>query len=319
MKWVLALLTFASLCEAKTLNVRLIDPPTTLDWTGQSTFAEAPLILSLCEGLFTYDYSTKKLIPGLAASLKKSKDLTEYTFEIRKDAKWSDGRAIYAQDFVDAWLKLISPQSTSIYSYYLFGVSNAREYNSKQIKATDAVGIKAVSDRTLVVKLKRPAQNWEANTAFWPLFPIRKDLMEKLGTNWWRAGVLVSSGPFIFDSYETGKKAVFKRNPHYRRSTSNVDEIDFHFIADHDEALKKYESNFFPFLGNLSARIIQERVKRSDYQPVRLLRHFLIAVDKVQHFAGGRHRQGPDAKGKRTDVLSEERQPEQRKIGVRTA
>ena len=265
--------------HAKTLNARMVNPPVSLDWTGQVTLNEAPIVVNLCEGLFTYDHAAKKLVAGIAASLKRSADLTEYTFEIRKDAKWSDGRAIYAQDFVDAWLRLISPQSTSIYSYYLFDVVNAREYNAKKITAADEVGFKAIGDRTLVVKLKRPNQKWEAMTAFWPLFPVRKDQIEKYGTNWWRAGVLISSGPFIFDSYEAGKKMVLKRNPYYKRFQSNVDQVDVYFISDHEAALKKYQDGFFPYLNDLPFKLNSELSKRKDFHTIPLMRHHLIAFN----------------------------------------
>jgi oligopeptide transport system substrate-binding protein len=222
------------------------------------------------------------LIPGIAESVTKSKGFTEYTFKIRKDAKWSDGRVIYAQDFVDAWLRLLSPQSTSIYSYYLFGIVNAHEYNSKKIASADDVGIKAVDDRTLVVTLKRPTQSWETTTAFWPLFPIRKDLMEKLGTNWWRAGVLVSSGPFVFDSYETGKSLTLKRNKYYRASKSNIDQIDFTLINDNDVALQKFDEKAFPVLSGLSFRVMSKLSKRADYIPIPLMRHHIIAANAVK-------------------------------------
>ena len=120
---ILAFFFTQSLASAKTLNVRMTDAPVTLDWNGPSTMLEAPLILNLCEGLFSYEYPSRKLVPAIAESLTKSKDSTEYTFKIRKDAKWSDGKPIVAQDFVDAWLRLLSPQSTSIYIYYLFDLA----------------------------------------------------------------------------------------------------------------------------------------------------------------------------------------------------
>jgi len=249
--------------QAKTLNVRLVDPPVSLDWGGQATLAEAPILVNLCEGLYTYDYATKKLIPGVAASLKKSDDLKQYTFTIRKTAKWSDGRPIYAQDFVDGWKRVTSSQTTSIYSYYF----------------SDVKTFEATSDRTLVVQLKRPNRTWESTTAFWPFFPVRKDLMEKNGTNWWHAGLLASSGPFTFESYEAGKKLVMKRNRYYLRHGSNIDEIDVYFIADHDAALKKYESKFFPFIGDLPFKLMSKLSKRKDFRFVPLMRHHLIAFN----------------------------------------
>lgn len=275
----LVLLTEPSTSDAKTLNVRLSDAPVTLDWNGPATLLEAPLILNLCEGLFTYDYASKQLIPGIAESLSKSKDLTLYTFKIRKDAKWSDGRDIVAQDFVDGWTRLISPQSTSFYSYYLFDVLNAKEYNSKSISAIADVGFKAIDPHTLQVKLKRPSLDWEAKTAFWPLFPSRKDLIEKYGSNWWRAGVLVSSGPFIFDSYEAGKKVVLKRNPVYRKSKSNIDEVDFYIEPNQEAALKKYETGFFDFVWGIPFSVLEQYKNRADYQIQNVMRGHLFGLN----------------------------------------
>ncbi len=274
---VLLLFTFLSPASAKTLNVRLTDAPVSLDWNGTASMTEAPLILNLCEGLFTYEYPSGKLIPGIAESLTKSKDATEYTFKIRKDAKWSDGKAIVAQDFVEAWTRVLSPQSTSTYVYYLFDIKKAKEFNSKSARASE-LGLKAIDEHTLFVKLKRPSPNWEVNTTFWPLFPNRKDQIEKFGSNWWRAGILVSSGPFLFDTYEAGKKIVFKKNPEYKRSHGNIDEIDFHIVSNQDEALKKYDDGFFDFLWGLSSSASKYK-DRTDYKIQNIMRADLLGLN----------------------------------------
>lgn len=264
----------------KVLNVRVTSAPVTLDWNGQATLAEAPYILNLQEGLFTYEfYHGQKLVHGAAQEVRKSKDFKEYTFKIREDAKWSDGRQVFAQDFVDSWLRLLSPQSTSIYVYYLFDVVNAKEFNAGTVTSSDSVGVKAVDDRTLVVKLKRAMPNWEVNTAFWPLFPIRKDRIEKYGNNWWRAGILTSNGPYIFESYEVGKNIVFKRNPHYHRHRSNVDEISFQIVVDHEQALKKYEANYFSFLVGLPISSYAKLSKRKDFQWISFQRINLFGLN----------------------------------------
>jgi len=264
--------------EALMLHAPLLDSPVTLDWNGSATLLEAPLILNLCEGLFRVDPVSLKILPALAEKVSKSKDLKEYTFYIRSNAKWSDGREILAQDFVDAWMRVISPQSTSIYMYYLFDVLNAKEYQSKKIKTPETLGFYAKDKHTLVVKLIRPIPDWEINTTFWPLFPNRKDQIEKFGDNWWRAGALVSSGPFIFDSYEAGKRAVLKRNIYYPTS-SNVDEIDFLIVPNSDEALDRYDAKGFDFLWGIPLFSLGKMISRKDYHPQNLMRIHLLALN----------------------------------------
>ncbi len=266
---ILILLTQSNVfAETKTLNMRLSSDPVSLDWNGLSTFVEAPIILNLCEGL-----------NQIAESITRSKNSKEYIFKIRTDAKWSDGRRVLAQDFVDSWLRLLSPQSTSIYTYYLFDIENAREYHNKSVTSSSDVGIKAVDASTLRVRLKRAVKNWETNTAFWPLFPIRLDQIEKYGTNWWRAGVLISNGPFVYDSYEAGKKAILKRNPFYRKSGSNIGEVDIYFMSNEDDVLKKYDNKFFPFLWSVPFSLTKKYRSSSDFQFQNIMRGHLLGLN----------------------------------------
>jgi len=266
----------------KTLNLPLLDAPVSLDWNGLSTMIEAPLVLNLNEGLFEYDGPSGKLIPALAESLSKSPDLREYTFKIRKDAKWSDGRNLVADDFANAWLRLLSPQSVSIYIYYLFDIENAKEFNQKEITDPKQVGITVVDDQTLRIRLKRPHSDWERKTAFWPLFPIRKDQIEKYGLNWWRPGVLVSSGPYILDSYEPGKRVVLKRNPHYQKITSDVDEIDFHIGSDQEEIIRKFQSGFFEPLWGITPELLGKLLPKARPSDMPLMRGHLLALNMAK-------------------------------------
>ena len=260
-----------------TLHVRLTEIPVNLDWNGSAGLGEAPIIVNVAEGLFGYEYPSRRLVPMIAESVQKSKDLKEYTFKIRKGTKWSDGRPVYAQDFVDAWLKVLYPQATSFYYYYLFDIENGEAFHGRRIQSADSVGIKATSDDTLVVKLKTPQQNWEANTAFWPFFPARKDLEEKHGAKLWRPGFMVSTGPYIYESYEPGKKAILKPNPHYVRSKTNVDEIDFEFGISDEDALKKFNAGEFQFLYNLSFNQIEKLSKKTE--PIKLFRHHVFSMN----------------------------------------
>ena len=113
-------------------------------------------------------------------------------------------------------------------------------------------------------------------TSFWPLFPVRKDLIEKFGNNWWRAGTLVSSGPFIFSSFEPGKSAVLKKNPFYKKTAGNIDEVNVDFILSNEEAMKKYESKYYPFILSVSEK---EPLNNKEYHRISLLRHYVLATN----------------------------------------
>ena len=270
--------------RAETLQVHLPAAPVSLDWNGTSTMIDAPLVLTVHEGLFKQGATGESLAPALAESFVREDDGKTYIFKIRKSAKWSDGRPVYAKDFADAWIRLIAPTSSSIYTYYLFDVENAREFNAGKIQDPNQVGFRALDDHTLKVSLKRSSANWEQNTAFWPLFPVRKDLIEKYGSNWWRAGVLVSAGPFVWDSYEPGKLAVLKRNPHHAvEGGSNVDRIEFHILSSHQEALKRYENGTFRFLWNLPSALIPTVKDRTALVKQPLMRGHLLTLNAARY------------------------------------
>ncbi|MBU6154185.1 MAG: peptide ABC transporter substrate-binding protein [Bdellovibrionales bacterium] len=268
--------------RGKTLNIPLMDAPVSLDWNGLSTMIEAPLILNLNEGLFGYGANSNTPVPALAESLEKSSDLTEYTFKIRKNAKWSDGRPVLAGDFANAWMRLISPQSVSIYIYYLFDILNAKEFNRKEISDPSLVGIKVSDDHTLKVILNRPYADWERTTAFWPLFPIRKDQIEKHGANWWRPGVLVSSGPFVLESYEAGRSVVLKRNPHYPAPKSDIDTLDFRISSDREEMIRKFKSGLFEFLWGMPTEMLRKSLPDTKPTELDLLRGHLLALNTAK-------------------------------------
>lgn len=232
------------------LRFPIPDAPATLDWNGTVTTTEAPIVNLIAEGLFRYEYPSGNLVPAVAERVEKSADLKRYVFRIRKDAKWSDGRPVYARDFVESWLRVISPFGTSLYNYYFFDILNAEEFRKKKVSDPFLVGIRTEGDRNLVVEFRKPVARWETLTAFWPFFPVRVDLIEKYGGNLWRPGVLPSNGPFLAESIEPGKMIHLKRNPEYHSRGSNVDRIEVHFEQDSAQMLEKYRSGFFGFLPN---------------------------------------------------------------------
>ena len=267
---------------AASLRFPVPDAPATLDWTGTVTTTEAPVIQMIAEGLYRYEYPSGKLVPAMAESVKKSADLKKYVFQIRKDAKWSDGRSVYAQDFVESWMRVISPYGTSLYNYYFFDIVNAEDFRKKRITEADKVGIRAKGDHELEVEFKRPVANWEANTTFWPFYPVRKDMIEKYGGNLWRAGILPSNGPFVADSLEPGKKLNLKRNPHYPRGVSNLDTVEVHFEQDATAILEKYRNGFYAFLPNPKSDQIKGYQGKPDLKHPRIYRNHVLVSNALK-------------------------------------
>jgi oligopeptide transport system substrate-binding protein len=203
------------------------------------------------EGLMEVDSSMKPQ-PELAEKLVVSKDQKTYTFTIRKNVKWSDGVALKAQDFVEGWKRLLTPSTGAPYAYLLYDVVGAQDFNHKVTTDFSKVGVIAKDDSTLVVTLNRPVAYFTFLAAFWPLFPIRKDLIDQFGTQWTRPGKLVTVGPFVLESYQIQNKIVMKANPHYWRARGNVTEVVAQIISDSATALNVFKAGGIQMMQDFS-------------------------------------------------------------------
>ena len=96
--------------------------------------------LALFEGLVNYDPKDLRPVPGVARSWDVSRNGRVYTFEIRKNAKWSNGDTISARDFVFSWNRALSPKLGAEYAYMLYPVKNAKKFHTGKLSDFSKVG-----------------------------------------------------------------------------------------------------------------------------------------------------------------------------------
>lgn len=126
--------------------------PQELDPHLVSGVPEHRLLSALFEGLVDLDPATLEPIPGAAERWTVSPDGLVYTFYLRKDARWSNGQPVTAQDFLYAWERILTPTLASEYASMLHCVVNARAFNTGEIKDFSQVGVKALDDSTIEVR-----------------------------------------------------------------------------------------------------------------------------------------------------------------------
>jgi oligopeptide transport system substrate-binding protein len=248
---VLTLLISASISDASTFKFRLMAEPTSFDWHQASTSVETPLMMNLMEGLMEVDTNLKPKA-CLAEKVELSKDQKVYTFKIRKNVKWSDGTVLRAQDFVEGWKRLLTPATGAPYAYLLYDVVGAEEFNKKTLSDFSKVGIVAKDDSTFVVTLKQPVAYFQYLTGFWPLFPVRKDIIDRDGAQWAKAGKLITVGPYTLESYQMQSKITLKANPHYWRKMGNVTEVVAQIIKDSATALNVFKAGGIQMMQDFS-------------------------------------------------------------------
>jgi ABC-type oligopeptide transport system substrate-binding subunit len=161
---------------------------------------------------FTADFQA---VPYVASKVSSNKDGSVWTFEIRKDSRWSDGTACTAHAFEWSWKRQLDPATAAPYASFLYDIKNAEAFNKKQVTDPGQVGVKAKGDWLLEVTLEGPRGYFPALAAYLAALPAHQPSVEKHKDKWTEAGNLVCNGPFTLETWEHGKQLVLKKNPHF--------------------------------------------------------------------------------------------------------
>ncbi|MBZ9558193.1 peptide ABC transporter substrate-binding protein [Halomonas coralii] len=230
----------ASGAPAATLAIGNGAEPGTLDPQKTSGAWETRITRSLFDRLIDYDVDGS-LVPGLAESWRISDDGTVYTFHLR-DARWSDGEPITANDAVFALRRLLAPATANHNANLYYAIHNARAVNTGKAEPA-TLGVSAPDDRTLVVHLDQPAAYFLQALAMSEAAPLPEHLIERAGTAWTEPGTLVSSGAFTLEAWRPQAFVRVARNPRFYAADSvALDGATFYPIDDAGAALNRFRS-----------------------------------------------------------------------------
>lgn len=198
--------------DTQTITLALTQEPPQLN-SMKATDQVSGLVLGhVMEGLLSYD-RRGKLIPGVAE--KWEIDAGGGTFWLRKDAKWSDGKPVTADDFLFAWQTALKPETASEYSFILYAIENAEAINQGKQPA-ESLAVTVVDDYTLKVKFQGPIGYFDKLTAFTTYFPVRRDFFEAKGDSYGAdAKDLLYNGPFKIAQWTHSASLKMTKNEHY--------------------------------------------------------------------------------------------------------
>ena len=202
---------------------------------------EHHILISLCEGLTIPNPNptgSDGYIPGTAESWTVSDDGKEYIFKLNKNAKWSNGDPVTADDFVWSWKRILTASLGSQYPDMLYYLVGAYEYHNGEIDNFDEVGIKALDSHTLKVNLKNPTPFFIGLLSHYSTWPVHKETVLKHGDiddrngEWTRPGNFVCNGPFQLKTWELNNRIVVEKNPHYYdASMVRLNEIHYYPVS----------------------------------------------------------------------------------------
>lgn len=232
--------------------VETIDPALNTAVDGSTVISNA------FEGLVRLD-ENEKAIPGVAKEWKVSDDGLTYTFTLRDDAKWSDGKPVTAKDFEYAWKRVLNKKTASEYVYQFWYIKNAKEYYNGKVDEKD-LGIKVVDDKTLEVTLNSPTSYFIELMAFPTYMPVRQDVVEANGDKWINsADTYISNGPFKLTDYQMKDSYTFVKNENYwNKDNVKLEELVYKMATDETSSYASLESENFDMISNVPTERIED-------------------------------------------------------------
>ena len=195
--------------------------PQSLDPHIATGVPEHHIISALMEGLVFKDKETLEPRPGVAKSWDISEDGRVYTFYLRDNARWSNGDTHNAHDYVWSWWRALQPGLGNLYAYMYFPIENAKAYYDGEIDDFAEVGVKALDDFTLEVRLANPTPYFLQLLDHYSTFPVHQATVEKFGTadqrgtRWTYEGNIVGNGAFQLKEWKINRRITVERNPYY--------------------------------------------------------------------------------------------------------
>ncbi len=246
------------------ITVNAASEPPSLDPALATDTTSGWVIDHLFEGLYTKN-KDGDIVPGLAKSMKVSKDHKVYTVKLR-DAKWSNGDPVTAGDFEYEWKRVLDPKTGSPFAFYLYYLKGAEDYNKGKGSA-DNVGVKAVDDKTLKIELKSPTGFFKKLLAFWSYYPVDQSVVK--GNKNWAAEAkgFVSDGAYTLKSWEHDNKLVAeKSNKYWNKKTISMNQITWKMVNDSTTYYQMYKSGELDMISSLPVDVISQEKGNKDYK-----------------------------------------------------
>lgn len=200
--------------------------------------------LELMDGLTELDVETGEPRPKVASSWEFSEGGSVCTFTLRDDVTWSDGSQVTAHDFEFAIKRNFDPASESQYAWALYQIEGGEDFNTGVTTDPETVGVKALDDTHLEIRLREPTPYLPMLTALWVTFPLKRDLLESAGAEWWHPENAVTNGPFRPESWDIDQKWTLVRNENYWDTPPTIERVEYTlFENDETQALAAYEAD----------------------------------------------------------------------------
>lgn len=251
----------------KPLNLMSPSELTTLDTSVMLDFPDAIVQTAAFEGLYALD-DKDQLIPAAAKEMPEiSEDGKTYTIKLREDAKWSNDDPVTAKDFEYAWKKMIDPSNGFVYSFLVVDTILNAEDISEGKKPVDELGVKALDDQTLEIKLKEAKPYFTSVLAFPTFFPQNQKFVEKMGSDYGTTSEnVVYNGPFTVANWKQTDLSwdLNKNEKYWDHSNVKSDKIHYEVVKEASTALNLFEDGQLD-VATVTGELAKQNQSNPDY------------------------------------------------------
>lgn len=261
------------------VEVASMDPQIATDGTSFEVLA------AVTEGLFSVDNAGAP-IKALADTVEKSEDGLKYTITL-KDAKWTNGTPVTANDFVFAWRRLVDPKVASEYAFIvgIAGIKNADAIAAGEMEL-DKLGVTAKDEKTLEIELDTPVPFFESLMSFPSFLPVNEEFFNQCGDSFATSpDTILCNGPFKITSYEPAATTIelVKNEDYWDAGAVSLSGIKYQVIKDAQQTMLAYQN------GDLDvATLSGEQVEQfqSDTEFNNIMAGYLWYISPNQKVAG---------------------------------
>lgn len=235
--------------------------PKTMDPTLNNASEAGTMILNAFEGLMVLDENDKPK-EAAAESYEVSEDKLVYTFKLRQDGKWSDGKPVVADNFKYSWLRALDKATAAEYAYQLFYIKNAEKFYNGEVSAEE-VGIKVLDDYTLEVTLEAPTEYFLQLCAFTTYVPLREDIVSANPEGWaTKPETYVSNGAFKLVQWDMKDQLVFEKNENYwDKDSVKLDTLTFKLVTEDTTAYSELKAGNFDMVNSVPTNEIEPGIE----------------------------------------------------------
>ncbi len=219
------------------LYLRLSTNPTTLDPALITDVMGGGIAAKIFNGLVRFD-DNLDIVPDIARSWSLSKDQRTYTFRLRKDVRFSNGRTVTARDFRYSFERVLTPATRAPHTWVLDKIEGANDFLSGKAKAVS--GIRVIDDDTLEIRLAKPFGPFLSLLAMGTAYVVPREDVERLGQDFGTHPV--GTGPFVLAEWKHGQSLTLTARDDYFEGRPRLKGIIYRVIPEDLTAVLEFET-----------------------------------------------------------------------------